>query len=127
MRPDQKRKQMNVNDAELQRCVAEYSTGRFKMNPFEVSRCWGGSASAKKRKVRNRKLDVRSSRIQLTHRPTGITVDACVPAGHYSKKEMRRLCQERADAYMPILEHMVIRYLKTLAMRQFGPPPKDQK
>jgi len=113
MTPLQNRKQHGVTDAEFNKVFNDYHDNKgFRMNPRDISYAWGGSASAKHRKKRNRKCDLRSSRITLVHRPTGVEVSGEVPEGHYSKKEMQEKCDDMYHILLPTLEAKVRKYIK---------------
>jgi len=126
VKPNNVRKKMNVSDATFQSCIAEYSTGRFKIKKGDVSTNWTFSASATPRKKRNRKLDTRSARLTLIHRPTGVSQPCYIKPGHYSKAEMRKLRETTVEEYLPFLERKVKGYLKACMARQFGPIPKGE-
>lgn len=117
---------MNISDDALRACIAEYSQGRFKLKKGDVNTDWTFSASAKSRKVRNRKLDTRAARLTLVHRPTGVSQGCYIEPGNYSKQEMRKLREKAVEDYMPFLETKVKKYLKACMARQFGPIPKGE-
>lgn len=117
---------MNISDDALRACIAEYSQGRFKLKKGDVNVNWTSYASAKPRKNRNRKMDTRSGRLDMIHRPTGVSQGCYIEPGNYSKSEMRKLREKAVEEYMPFLETKVRKYLKACMARQFGPIPKGE-
>jgi len=65
----------------------------WHLNPDEVSSGWV-SSSIGKSGVFARKLKTTSKRLFLKHDPTGIKVEGEIPAGNYSKKEMKEKTME---------------------------------
>lgn len=126
VKPTNTRKNMNISDAAFQRCVAEFSTGRFKIKYGEINTAWKFAPTVKERKRRTRKKAGVHRRLTLIHRPTGVTMDAYVEPGNYSKSEMRKLRDKTVKEYMSFLESKVNSYLKACMARQFGPIPKGE-
>jgi hypothetical protein len=83
----------------------------WEMNREDVT--WSGSASSTgKSGAMARKEKVTSASYELTHRPTGLTVRGEVPAGRYSKKEMRALKEKLFARLYKELEEKVARHLR---------------
>jgi len=50
--------------------------------------------------------------IRLTHRPTGIQNEGTIPAGNYTKTEMKRKRKEMYAEVFQVLEQKVAKHLK---------------
>lgn len=109
------RASMNVSDEVHQRCVSDYSFGKFKMKPGEVC-------------IRNKSKHENTQAIVLIHRPTGVQLDGYLkPKGfNPSKKEISELRAAFIKANLPCLEQKARRYLRACMARQYGPIPKGQ-
>jgi len=80
----------------------------FRLNPSDVS--WEGTASRSPRRSRVRQprsLDVSSFSFVVTHHPTGIRIEAHLPEGRYSRKQV----QDFKVALMTQLEKAVSKKL----------------
>ena len=84
---------------------------KWSLNPKEVGYSAGSSASAKGGQF-NRRLQVRSCNLTLTHNPTGLQVDGEISAGNYSKKEMQKLREDLHRKLFAILESRVAKHLR---------------
>ena len=94
----------------IQRCVADYSFGKFKMRKGEVGVKW---------KDKSKKAFV------IFHRLTGIQIERLANVGYNpSKKDISNLRQEFIRMYWSHLEKMVRMRLRAYMARQFGPIPK---
>ena len=83
-----------------------------RLDPRDVGVGWSGFASAKRRKRRNRALDLRNLTVVVSHSPTGVQVEGEIPSGHYSKKGLRRLREALAARLRIELELRVNRALR---------------
>jgi hypothetical protein len=82
---------------------------KWKLDPNEVSWSWSGSSGGG---TFERKTKITSCRVVVWHIPTKVSVEGEVKAGHYSKKEMKKL---RADLYQKLfieLENKVAKHLR---------------
>jgi hypothetical protein len=85
---------------------------KWTLNRGEVAGGVVGSSSTTKKGQFSRRLKRTSSRLSLTHIPTGINVTGEVPEGHYSKKEMRQLQSELYEKLFLQLEAKVGKHLR---------------
>jgi hypothetical protein len=83
----------------------------WEMKGEDVTWKGSGSSSGKTGNMA-RKTKVTSAFYELTHRPTGLTVQGEVPAGSYSKKEMRALKERLFARLFKELEEKVARHLR---------------
>ena len=72
----------------------------------------GSSSSSGKTGQLSRNLKTTSTSLVLEHHPTGIRVEGEVPAGNYSKNEMRTKKEELQSALFSQLEQLVAKKLK---------------
>ena len=94
----------------IQRCVADYSFGKFKMRRGEIGIKW---------KDKSRKVLV------IFHIFTGVQIERMANAGYNpSKRDISNLRQEFIKMYWSYLEKMVRMRLRAYMARQFGPIPK---
>lgn len=84
---------------------------KWKLDPAEVGKGWGSSSSSKSGQF-SRRLKVTSATLTLVHIPTGLEVKGEVPAGNYSKKEMRRLREELYARLFSVLAQKVGKHLR---------------
>ena len=113
----QVRESMHIDNSVLQRCVSDYSFGKFKIRPGEV--CVRSDKNEKHKKLRA---------VFLIHRPTGVSISGYLrPKGfNPGKKEISELRQAFITMYLPSLERLTRRYLRACMARQYGPIPKGQ-
>lgn len=109
------RASMNVSDAVHQRCVSDYSFGKFKMRPGEVC-------------IRHKSKDKNVQAIVLIHRPTGVQIAGYLRPKSFNptKKEISELRAAFIKMYLPHLEQKARGYLRACMARQYGPIPKGQ-
>lgn len=105
------RKEMNVSDIVLQRCVAEYSTGRFRLKLGEIITYWQKSHGI----------------IVITHRPTGVQVASHFCPSSHSKRIISQMRQDLVKLHLPNLGKNVRLHLRACMARQFGPIPNNEK
>ena len=120
VKPTNTRKKMGISDSVFQACVAEYSTGRFKIRKGEIN------ASVEKPTTVRTRRGMPWIYLNITHRPTGVTTRGYIEPGLYSRSQLRKLREKQVVELMPFLERMVKRYLKACMARQFGPIPKGE-
>ncbi len=84
---------------------------KWHLDPKEVTGGIHGSSSGKTG-IFERKLKITGSTVFLTHMPTGIEVEAEVPPGHYSKKEMQQKREALKESLFRELEDRVAKVLK---------------
>ena len=88
----------------------------WRLDQHEVDCLWMGGNSSGRRKARlSRSLDLQSAKLELEHRPTGARVAGSIPAGNYSRAEMRLLRQKLHDELFRQLEEQVARRLRIRA------------
>jgi hypothetical protein len=91
----------------------KHPTPRWSLNPAEVDAAMmGTTTSGRSQRRESRALDVRSVKLTLKHRPTGVVVVGAVPDGHYARKEMTRLKAELRAGLFRELESKVARVLR---------------
>ncbi len=113
-----------ISDANLQRCIADFALGRFKLTIHEIKATWFYEKRGKPK-------DSLCAALILTHRPTNIS---CVAydrprksTGRRTKQQMKIVKEEILKQYLPFITQLVEVNLKTLMQRQFGPLPKEKK
>jgi hypothetical protein len=85
----------------------------FKLDPTEVIFTGFVQHSGHRNKIRDSRANMISGgEIVLQHRPSGIEVRGSVPAGHYTRKEMRLLHQKLYDELYTALEQVVAKALR---------------
>ncbi len=85
----------------------------FKLDPSEVTYSGSSAHSGHRKKTRySRAIMLSGAELVLQHRPTGIEVRGALPAGHYSRKEMRQLRQRLYEELYAALEQAVARVLR---------------
>lgn len=68
---------------------------KTELNESDIQASFGSSSSGGRRKARQpRSLDLRSSRVELLHVPSGVKVKGEIPSGHYNRKQMQKLTLE---------------------------------
>jgi len=106
---------MNTADSTHQRCVSDYSFGKFKMKPGEVILTW------------HDKEDDKHNRMVLTHRSTGVQIFGYIKPGYNpSKKEISEMRKHFIKKNLSLLESMTRRHLRACMASQYGPIPKGQ-
>ena len=110
-----------ISKAALQRCISEYSTGRFKLKRCELTVSTRGSKIHHDFPLQKK---LRSMSLTITHRPTGVHMNGYVKYGRYSKREMRKIKEEMIERYFSSIEFFVNQRLKSCMTKQFGPIPK---
>ena len=83
----------------------------WHLNPDEVS-CGWVSLSIGKNGVFARKLKTTNKRLFFKHDPTGIRVEGEIPAGNYSKNEMKEKTKEVERELLSKLELKVAKKLR---------------
>lgn len=113
------RKAMNISDSALQRCVSDYSFGKFQIKRGEVCIRWDNKKNKTNKNLRA---------IFLTHRPTGVQMAGYLRPKSFNptKKEMSELRQQFITLNLQLFEYAVRRYLRACMSRQFGPIPAGQ-
>lgn len=124
VKPTNTREEMNISGEAFQRCIAEYSQGRFKLKKGEITVVW----NVRKKRIQKKDKPKPSRRNwpTLIHRPTGVSQPCYVEPGNYSKAEKRKLREKVVKEYTSFLEAKVKKYLKACMARQFGPIPKGE-
>ena len=80
------------------------AVARWSLKPDDVVASKVSSSSGGRAKLReSRALDTRTVRLQLEHRPTGLTVDGSVGPGNYGRTELRAL---EADLKVKLLAEL---------------------
>jgi len=117
--PTHFREIMQVDDSVHQRCVSDYSFGKFQIRPGEVC-----IRSNNKENKENKNLRA----ILLIHRPTGTSIAGYLRPKSFNptKKEISELRQAFITMYLPSLERIARQYLRACMARQYGPIPKGQ-
>jgi hypothetical protein len=86
---------------------------RWRLDAREVSWKTMSTASSGRAKVRlSRSHDLRSAHLTAEHIPTGLTVSGAIPAGHYSRDQMRKLQDQLRARLMSDLENKVARRVR---------------
>ena len=95
--------------------VKKSKSKAWHLNPDEISGgCQGLSAG--KNGIFERKLKITSKQIFLTHELTDTKVEGKIPAGNYSKKEMRKKIKELEEILFSELELKVAKKRKIKGM-----------
>lgn len=81
----------------------------WTLNPNDVN--WTGSGSSSGGTF-ERKTKVTSRSLKLYHVPTKVYVEGEIPAGHYSKKEMKKLVDKLKEQLYKELEQKVAKHLR---------------
>lgn len=120
---------MNISDAAYQRCISEYSTGRFKLRIGEIKVEWKFDKNAVRSSVRNKRTGMEYEiprALIMIHRPTGIMMQTYIYGKGKTKSELSKLRQEAVERYLPYIENLVNLHLKAAMGRQFGPIPEGE-
>ena len=92
----------------------------WKINPEEVSLKVSSSARSGRNDIglskNSRSKDERSRELTLTHLPTRVSVSGAIPAGNYSKKEMKNLTDTLQVQLLDELERKVAKKLRISGM-----------
>jgi hypothetical protein len=123
VKPTNTRKDMGVSDNILQACIAEYSTGRFKIKKGEIVCTINKPKKGEKTRTRRGMPWIY---LTVVHRPTGVSTRVYIEPGMYSRSQLRKLREKQVVELMPFLERIAKRYLKACMARQFGPIPKGE-
>ena len=84
----------------------------WHLNPSEVIRGQQGLTIGHRRKLRqSRAADLRGLIVSLQHISTGITIEATIPLGNYSRKELQKLRDELYQELFQKLEKQVAKQL----------------
>jgi hypothetical protein len=85
----------------------------WSLDPREVHLFGSGSRSSTRRRASlPRSLDVSGGGLRLVHYPTGVEVSGEIPAGHYSKAQLKELRAELHARLFAELERRVARHLR---------------
>lgn len=82
---------------------------KWKLDPNEVGWGWEGSSGGG---TFERKTKITSCRITAQHLPTKVQVKGEIKAGHYSKKEMKKLREDLRVRLFNELEQKVAKHLR---------------
>lgn len=85
----------------------------WKLDEGEITWGWSASTSTQRRKLSraSRSVDLRSERLWLEHKPTGIRVEGELHAGHRTKKTSQALRKELFQELLSLLEKKVAKRL----------------
>ena len=86
----------------------------LKLDPSDIALGWTGSNSGLRRKATRsgRATTLTSRTLALTHTPTGMTVSGEIPAGNYSRSELKRLAEKLEATLIAELSTAVARKLR---------------
>jgi hypothetical protein len=85
---------------------------KWRLHRDEVDFTMSSGGSGRRRVRDSRAESLTSAQMELTHAPTGVKVQSCIPYGHYSRKEMRVLKDALAVRLFAELEAKVARTLR---------------